>query len=76
MSTIDKIDKFHKTRKGLLIFGFVELFVAYLFVSLAIDQGNFLYYIIFALLTIGSFNNLIRGFINKPKVYGKKSRNK
>ena len=37
---VDQIDRFHKTRKGRLSFGFIELAVAYVFVSLAIDSGS------------------------------------
>jgi hypothetical protein len=75
-STIEKIDKFHKTRKGLLTFGLIELLVAYMALSMAIDQGSFLYYGIFILLVIGSLNNLVRAGLNRPMNNGKKRRSK
>lgn len=58
--TFNRIDKFHKTNNGKLTFGVIELLVAYLLVSRAIDTGSLWQYLAFLLLFIGGFNNLIR----------------
>lgn len=58
--TISDIDKFHKTRKGKLVFGVSELIIAYLFVSLAIDSGSLWQYTAAILMFIGGLNNLVR----------------
>ncbi len=60
--TIDRIDRFHKTKKGRLSFGIAEILVAYLFVSLAINSGSIWQYAAAIILTIGAVNNLIRSF--------------
>lgn len=43
---LKKLDAWHKTRRGLLVFAVLELLLAYVFVSLAINKGNLLYYIL------------------------------
>lgn len=55
---IDKLDRWHKTRPGLLAFALVELAAGYGFASLAIDHGNLLYYILAILLLFGFLQNL------------------
>lgn len=76
-STTDRIDRFHKTRKGRIVFGLGELLVAYLFVSLAIESGSIWQYLIAILLVVGGINNLIRVFVaEKPKSNGKKPKKK
>lgn len=65
MGRFAEIDNFHKTRKGKVIFGVIELLVAYLAVSRAIDTGSLWQYLVFILLTIGGFNNLIRAALPK-----------
>lgn len=57
---ISNIDKFHNTKKGKLIFGTVELILAYLIVSRAINTGSLWQYLAFIILFIGGLNNLIR----------------
>lgn len=69
-----KLDKFHKTKAGYLLFGLVELAVADGFFSLAIDRGNFLWYLLTVIFLVGALQNifkLIGAFID-----GKKSRRK
>ena len=76
-NTIDQIDNFHKTKKGRLTFGLIELLAAYLFLSLAIDSGQIWQYIAAVILAIGAVNNLIRSFALKGvKKNGKKSEKK
>jgi uncharacterized membrane protein HdeD (DUF308 family) len=55
-----KLDKWHKTRKGLLSFGVVELVLAYLFASWAIDSANYFAYLLTIIFTIGAIQNLIK----------------
>ena len=73
---VDQIDRFHKTRKGRLSFGFIELAVAYVFVSLAIDSGSVWEYLAAIVLAVGAVNNLIRAFTGGVGSNGKKSTKK
>lgn len=73
ISKIDQIDKFHQTRRGRITFGLIELLVAYILVSLAIDSGSIWQYIAAIILIVGAINNLIRAFARSGvKTYGKK----
>lgn len=54
------LHKWHQTKTGLLIFGLVELAVAYGWVSLAIDRGNFLYYLLALIFLVGALQNLLK----------------
>ena len=56
--TLTDIDKFHRTNKGKLVFGLIELLLACLLVSQAINSGNLWQYILAVLLFIGGLNNL------------------
>jgi hypothetical protein len=67
------LDKWHRTSGGYLLFALVELAISYLFISLAIDRGNLLYYLLSLLFLIGSLQNffkliggLTRGRYNRP----------
>ncbi len=62
---VERIDRFHKTGKGCLAFGAVEIIVAYLFISLAINSGSVWQYLTAIILGIGAINNLIRAFMVK-----------
>ncbi len=57
---LNKLDKWHKTRVGLLSFGLVELAVAYGFASLAIDRGNIWWYLLTLAFLVGGLQNLIK----------------
>jgi len=57
---LKKLDAWHKTKTGLLIFAVLELILAYIFVSLAIDKGNFLYYILTLIFLYGSLQNIFK----------------
>jgi hypothetical protein len=54
------IDRFHKTKAGLLLFGLVELAAAYGAASWAIDSGNLLLYAATVVLLIGGVMNLAK----------------
>ena len=65
-----QLDKWHKTKLGYLIFALVELGIAYSFMSLSIDRGNFWYYLITLIFLFGSLRNLfnlIKKFTNGKK---------
>lgn len=60
MNGLKKLDAWHKTKTGFLIFGLVELGLAYLFASLAIDTGNLWYYVLTLGFLFAGLSNLIR----------------
>jgi hypothetical protein len=55
-----KLAKWHQTKPGLLLFGAIELAAAYGVASLAIDRGNFLYYLLALILLIGALQNIFK----------------
>lgn len=57
---IRALNKWHQTKPGLLIFGLAELAVAYGWASLAIDRGNFWYYLLALIFLVGSLQNLFK----------------
>ncbi len=60
MSPLKQLDKLHKTRPGLLIFGLAELAIAYGFASLSIDRGNFWWYLLALIFLVGALQNIFR----------------
>ncbi len=52
--------KWHQAKPGLLIFGLVELAVAYGWASLAIDRGNFLWYLLALIFFVGALQNIFK----------------
>jgi len=57
---IEQLNKWHKTRLGLFVFALIELAITYGFASLAIDRGNFLWYILALIFLVGTLQNLVR----------------
>jgi hypothetical protein len=57
---IKQLDKWHQTKIGLLIFALVELAIAYGFVSLSIDRGNFWWYLLTLIFLVGALQNLFK----------------
>lgn len=57
---MQKMHRWHQTKLGLFVFGLVELAAAYGFASLAIDRGNFLWYLLALILLVGALQNLFR----------------
>lgn len=57
---LQKLDQWHRTKLGLLLFGVVELAVAYGFASLAIDRGNLWYYLLALIFLFGALQNLFK----------------
>jgi hypothetical protein len=57
---LNKLDRFHKTKLGYGLFALVELALAYLFISWAIDDGNWIDYLLALVFTVGFLQNLIK----------------
>jgi len=57
---LNKLDKWHKTKLGLLIFAVVELAIAYGFASLSIDRGNLLWYLLTLTFFVGFLQSLVK----------------
>ena len=64
VNAMTKFDNWHKTRRGYAIMGFVELVLAYLMGSRAIDTGSWWQYVFTVLLLIGGIQNAVQ-FIRK-----------
>ncbi len=56
----NQFKKFHETKLGFLVFGIVELVIAYGFASLSIDRGNLWWYLLALIFLIGGVKNLIK----------------
>jgi hypothetical protein len=54
---IKQLDKFHKTKPGYLVFGLVELAIAYGFMGLSIDRGNLFWYLLTLIFLVGAIRN-------------------
>lgn len=54
------IDTFHKTRTGYLVFGLVELVLAYLFASLAVNSGSLWQWALAIIFAVGFLQNIIK----------------
>jgi len=64
---LEKLDKFHKTRRGHAVFGVVELAMCYGFVSWAIDTGNLLWWAAAGFLLLGAVQNFVQAIFWRPK---------
>ena len=53
------VDKWHHTKLGYLVFGLVELAIAYGFFSLSVDRGNFWWYILTLVFLVGALRNIV-----------------
>lgn len=69
---LNKLDTWHKTRQGYLTFGALELVLAYIFASWAIDSGNLIDYALAVILFVGALQNFVK-FVRfqSEKVYVK-----
>jgi hypothetical protein len=56
---MQRLNQWHKTKIGLLIFGLVELGIAYGFASLSIDRGNLWYYLLTLIFLVGTLRNFL-----------------
>jgi len=57
---LQKLDQWHKTKLGYLVFGLIELAVAYGFASLSIDRGNLWYYLFTLIFLVGALQNFFK----------------
>ena len=55
-----RLQEFHRTRAGYVVFWLVEAVIAYGFGSLAIDRGNFWWYILALIFIVGSLQNFFK----------------
>lgn len=60
MEMMNKLNRWHRSRTGLFVFGLVELAIAYGFASLAIDHGNFWYYLLALIFLVGALQNIFK----------------
>lgn len=71
MGVLNRLDGFHKSKRGYLIFGIVELILAYIFASIAIDTASMWAYLATIILSIGTVLNFINVFTAKNIKKGK-----
>ena len=55
-----KLHKWHQSKLGLLVFGLIELGVAYGFASLSLDRGNLLWYLLTLVFLVGALQNFFK----------------
>lgn len=67
---MDRLDRWHQTRPGLLVFGVAELLIAYGFLGLTIDRGNPWWYGLTLLFLIGAVQNFVK--LIRSLLHGKK----
>lgn len=67
---LDKLDKFHNSKLGYALFALFGLVIAYVFISFAIDTGNWFDYLVVLLAIIVFLQNLtqmVKTFFNKGR---------
>lgn len=57
---LNKLDKWHKTRLGLLVFAIVELAISYGFFCLSVDRGNPWWYLLTLIFLVGFLQNFFK----------------
>jgi apolipoprotein N-acyltransferase len=62
---IDKLDTFHQTRIGYLVFGLVELALAWWVGLKALDTGSLLWWALTIILLVGFLQNIVRLMVHK-----------
>ena len=58
--TMIALARWYQTKRGFLMFGAVELAIAYVFASLAIDRGSWWWYALTLLFFIGALQNFVK----------------
>lgn len=61
------LDSFHQTALGHLVFGLVELAMAYGFADWAMDTGNWLWWVAAFVLLVGSAQNVVQAVVAKMR---------
>jgi hypothetical protein len=62
-----KLDGFHRTRVGYVVFGLLELAMAYGFLNWAFDTGNLLWWVCASVLGVGFLQNMVRAVVGVKK---------
>lgn len=57
---LDKLDKFHQTKTGYGVFAVVELLLAFLFITWAIDSGSWWDYLLALIFLVGFLQNIFK----------------
>jgi hypothetical protein len=65
--SLSKLDAFHKTRLGYLVFGLVELAMAYGFIDWALGTGSLWWWIAAAVLLLAAGENFFHAIFWKGK---------
>lgn len=65
MDTLHRLDKWHKTVKGHLVYAVVELVAGYIVIAGAIDSGRLLLWTAGIVLVIGGLQNLVQAALIK-----------
>lgn len=55
-----KLDKWHKRKQGLFVFGVIEGALGYIFASLALNSGSLLQWFFAIVLLFGSVQNFVK----------------
>ncbi len=65
-----KLDAWHKTKQGYVVFGLAELLLFVAFASLAIDRGTWVWYVLTLIFLIGAGQNFVRLAKTIKRIYG------
>lgn len=57
---LQKFEKWHQTREGLISFTLIEAGLSYLFASLAINSGSLWQWLLAIVLAIGTVQNFVK----------------
>lgn len=60
MGAMNKLHDWHQTKRGLFIVALIELVIAYIFISIAIDSANLWAYAVGIVSGVGAIHNLIK----------------
>lgn len=73
MEYVARIDQFHKTRNGYIVFTAIELLLVYVFGSIALDTANMFAYLATIILIFGTLQNFVKAVTYKQPVVKKKA---
>jgi predicted acyltransferase len=72
--SISTIHNFHKTKKGYLVFALIEVALAYIFASIAIDTASMWAYLAAIIFAIGALLNFLNLFAEPDNSRRKKAK--
>lgn len=76
MNFVSSVHKFHKTKRGYLVFALTELALAYLFASIAVDTASMWAYAATLIFSIGAILNFINLFAAPDRPVSSKGKNR